>query len=735
MKPINVSKGFFSRFKTIKSAVDHAKAGETIVIEPGTYTEILYINKPITIIGNGSKEQIILEGGITINSNVKLENISITKNNFQQIDVGLLVNAGKTVVTDCLITKFDSIGIQLKHDSELELNNSTTSYVHCGVKVYGNASFLIKGSKVINCTGNGIWIVDNARGIIDDCLFQENVSAQIALENGSNITIQNSKIHSGQSNGIYIENAKGTILNCGLYENQNSQIYIVDGSNVTIKDSTIRLGKKETNGIYVENSSLEMENSKVSEHDYPQIFITEKSTIQLKKLKIFEGGGTGMRILESSTGVIEECEMFNNGPFPQISIESDSNISIQNSHIHSGNKQGIKFDRAKGGIFDCVFEENQSRQVEIHNESNVEIKTTVIHNGKSETNGVFVSDRSIVEIDYCIISEHEYPQIFVEQKSKIHLIKTKVIDGKESGGMRILESTGLIDQCEFSNNGAYPHISIENESDITVENCQIHSGQGYGININHAKGTINDCSLYENEFVQLDIENSGYAEVNRCRIYNGKSNGVRVSGNATALIQDVNVYSHPEDYSQVVIKTGGNPIFRRCKVYGGLANGFYIIQNGMGTIEDCYVYDNQSNFSILENSEPILRRNRILNGKEYGVNVTDSNPIIENCIFSDNDLDDIFIDKNSKPILLQNEFTSKPVNEAKQDADNSHSKYEEALGFNPYNMKKDELKARLLDEKKKWLNRINAPNFEKRQESERMLMLIEELEKELLINS
>lgn len=735
MKIINVSKGFFSRFKTIKSAVDHAKAGETIVVEPGTYTEILYINKPITIQGNGSKEQIILEGGITISSNVKLEHISITKNNLQQIDVGLLVNAGKAVVTDCLITRFDSTGIMLKQDSELELNNSTTSYVHCGVKVYGNAFFLIKGSNVINCTGNGIWIVDNARGIIDDCVFQENESAQIALENGSDITIQNSKIHSGQSNGIYIKNANGTILNCGLYENQNSQIYISDGGNATINDSTIRLGKKETNGIYVGNSSLKMENSKVSEHDYPQIFVTEKSTIQLKKLKICEGEGSGIRILESSTGVIEECEMSSNGLFPQISIESDSNITIQNSHIHSGNNQGIKFDRAKGVIFECVIEQNQSRQVEIHNGSNVEMKTTVINNGKSETNGVFVSDRSIVEMDFCIISDHDYPQIFVEQKSKIHLIKTKVIDGKDSGGMRILESIGLIDQCEFSNNGAYPHISIENKSDITVENCQIHSGQGYGININNSKGIINDCSLYENEFVQLDIENSSYAEVNRCRIYKGMSNGVRISSNATALFQDVNVYDHPENYSQVVIKTGGNPIFRRCKVFEGHADGFYFVQNGLGTIEDCYVYDNQSNFSILEDSEPILRRNRILNGKQYGVYVADSNPIIENCIFSDNDLDDIYIDENSKPILLQNEFTSKTVNEARHDADNSHSKYEEALGFNPYNMKKDELKARLLDEKKKWLNRINAPNFEKRQEAERMLMLIEDLEKELLINS
>ena len=55
-----------------------------------------------------------------------------------------------------------------------------------------------------------------------------------------------------------------------------------------------------------------------------------------------------------------------------------------------------------------------------------------------------------------------------------------------------------------------------------------------------------------------------------------------------------------------------------------------------------------------------------------------------------------------------------------------------ALGDDPRQLGKEEIEKRIVDAQKKWLKRINAPSLERRQEAERMLVVIEEVQKTFL---
>jgi nitrous oxidase accessory protein len=45
----NLSVGAGAQFTTIQQAVDAAKPGDTVLVAPGTYTENIVVNKPLTI--------------------------------------------------------------------------------------------------------------------------------------------------------------------------------------------------------------------------------------------------------------------------------------------------------------------------------------------------------------------------------------------------------------------------------------------------------------------------------------------------------------------------------------------------------------------------------------------------------------------------------------------------------------------------------------------------------------
>lgn len=735
LNTITVTKKFFSKYRTIQSAVNHAQPGDTIVLEPGKYKEQVIIKKLVSIVGNGEKGEVVFSGNIHAETNLIVKNITFNPEYSTKTQVSLRVVGGKTIVEDCLFMNVELVSIFADYsDASLYVKNTTFTEANKGIEVINGASLVVEDSKFINLQSNGVVASKNATANIQRCLFQGIEYPSVFIAEEAEVTVEDSKIHSGSFRAVDIANAKGIFINSEIYENEGTQIF-VDNGEAIIEDCQIYNGGEPANGILAKESEVKIKNSTIHNHQRPQIF-AEKAKILIKETKIFDSPtSNGIRMIDESEVILFDCDIYKHGDYPQISVEESSKIHLVKSRIFSNDGAGIIFEKAgKGIIEECSIYDNGWRQVNVDEESDVKLIRTKIYSGKEETNGIIVTGASTTEIVGCAISDHEYPQLFIDEKSNFHMRESKIFDGRDSCGMRILDATGSIERCEFTNNGQYPHIVIEQQSEVKVLGSQIHSGQGLGIVVNNAKGIIHDCDIYNNEHIQLQIEDGAYAEVNSCRIYDGHTHGIRISSGARATIQDVSIFGHRSEYAQVVVKEGGNPIFQRCKVFDGAGDGFFFIDKGIGTIEDCYVYNNaDSNFLIVKDSAPILRRNRILNGK-FGVYVEEANPIIENCIFNDHLYEDFYFDENSNPALIENEFNSIGKREGNQGRQQSQaSKYEEILGFNPYEMDLEELKVRLMEEKRKWINRMNAPNIEKRQEAERALMLIEELEKELYV--
>lgn len=535
------------------------------------------------------------------------------------------------------------------NSSKLQMNGCEI-IGHDFPQIYAEKSTLsLKESKLFDSTSNAIRLLEDCHATIEDCEIFNHKNLQISVETGSFVAIHNSAIFDGEGSAIHFEDAQGIIKYCNIYQNSFRQLNICDGSEVTVNHTHIYNPKPEASGCFVNNfSTLFMNDCEIEGHEKPQIYI-EQSMLELKSSKIHDGTGNGIRLLNEAEGIIEDCDIYQHNDYPQISVENFSNILLQQSKIHSNNSSGVLFEKAHGVIKDCVIYKNRWRQIDVAIESEVEIVNTTIYHGKEETNGLVVTNASTAEIANCIFSDHDFLQILVNETSKFYLKDSKIINGRDdiSCGIRIIDASGSIEQCEFHHNGESPQIAIEHQSEVTVRDCQIHSGKGIGILILCAKGIIKNCNIYNNAFTQLEIDDNAFAEVSNCRIYDGYTHGIRVSNRSRAYFQDVLIYDHYGEVAQVVIKKEANPVFQRCKIFNGSGDGFFILEKGLGLIEDCLIYNNDNyNFCIVQSSEPILRRNHIYHGR-IGVYIDEANPIIENCTITDHSDANIFFDDDN----------------------------------------------------------------------------------------
>jgi Trypsin-like peptidase domain/Right handed beta helix region len=97
------------QYTSIKEALAHLTNGGKIIVRPGTYSDNdLHIDKSINLIGDGSPEDIILNGRISIGwqANVMLKNVTISGGYLFGVEV-----VGRVTIENCNITSRTAVNI------------------------------------------------------------------------------------------------------------------------------------------------------------------------------------------------------------------------------------------------------------------------------------------------------------------------------------------------------------------------------------------------------------------------------------------------------------------------------------------------------------------------------------------------------------------------------------------------------------------------------------------------
>ncbi|MDD3366981.1 MAG: right-handed parallel beta-helix repeat-containing protein [Sphaerochaetaceae bacterium] len=211
-------------YDTIQAAIDGAENGNTILIEAGTYTENVYINKRLTLKADAD---VIVDGTVQITvEDVKIEGLTVKPKATHRIPgisspIAFFVGARAKVSFDNVIVDGgnpDNIGTKK------------------GIKAMPGAAFTVKNSTFENLkTGifvNGIKESTRTTMAADDNTFTNNW-AGIGGTESSDVTITNNTFESiapggegiGLGEGVVMYDAEGTAIDENALEDTNTFTY------------------------------------------------------------------------------------------------------------------------------------------------------------------------------------------------------------------------------------------------------------------------------------------------------------------------------------------------------------------------------------------------------------------------------------------------------------------------------------------------------------------------------
>ena len=164
------------------------------------------------------------------------------------------------------------------------------------------------------------------------------------------------------------------------------------------------------------------------------------------------------------------------------------------------------------------------------------------------------------------------------------------------------ESVVITKQLEIIGDGPLEDIIIESADSncllMQTDYALVHgltfseTGRHYTVNIPQGQLVIEECNITANSNYSVVAIGGSTANpiIRRCQIHDGKWNGIWVSNKARGTVEDCEIFDNGS--SGIGVGQGGNLTIRRCRINwnGGKAIGVY--NNGTATVEDCDLTDN-----------------------------------------------------------------------------------------------------------------------------------------------
>jgi len=342
------------QYQTLQSAINAAKAGDTILVGPGTYLERIRLKEGIILKSDGDDtkgeiglkraEATIIDGGGQNEKHANAPGVTMaeksTLNGFTVTNVG----------------EYDDAVWQKHHATK----GDHQSYEHIGAPgtpgISANVNCRVSNNIVHHIGYTGIAITGSLKGDGDGCsphvfrnICYRNMGGGIGSMCKSTAMIQENVCYQNFYAGIGHDNASPTVLRNVCYENIRAGIGISEGAcpivrgNKCYKNRRAGIGTRTgttTRPIIEDNDCYENDMAGIGSEDHAAPIIRNN---RCSKNKL---AGIGSRTHASPTIIGNEC--FQNEAVG-IGQESDSVTTLIGNHCHHNKMAGIGFERCQSG--------------------------------------------------------------------------------------------------------------------------------------------------------------------------------------------------------------------------------------------------------------------------------------------------------------------------------------------------------------------------------------------------
>jgi F-box protein 11 len=338
-------------FRTIADAVAAAAPGTRIFVRPGTYREVLKIERPVEIIGEGPASGIILEGtgGTVIQGRAEsffLHGFTIRGSPGEATGSPLVdILRGTTLLEDCVLAAGDT-GLSVTGNRTRAILRRLTLHTFRtgGVRISGRASAQLYGCRISSSRSGiavgegaeagirgchidggyyGIEFDSRAEGILQGTEVTRYAYAGILVREGANPALQKCAIHHGNFGIEVSDRGKGVFEDCDIAGNARG-LFITRSGNPLVRRCTIHDGQF---GVGASDRGKGVfEECRITGNLYAGVSARGGAHPRLTRCQITGNRDVGVWVYEKAMATVEGCDLTGNarGPF---TIEAGSRVT------------------------------------------------------------------------------------------------------------------------------------------------------------------------------------------------------------------------------------------------------------------------------------------------------------------------------------------------------------------------------------------------------------------------
>ena len=309
-------------YTSIGAAIAAAAGGERILIRPHVYGEALKVDKPLELIGDGQREQIIIEsrGSHPIffqTSFGRVANLTIRQLGGEGW-FGVNIPQGQLVLEDCDIT---------------------SESLAC-VGIHKAANPILRRNRIHSGKQSGIFLFENGRGTLEDNDVFGNGFSGVEIKTGADPVLRRNRIHDGKQSGVMVgEKAKGVLEDNDIFGNGFSGVEIKTGGDPVLRRNRIHDGKQCGVKVFKEGKGV-LEDNDILANGLSGVEIGTGANPVLRRNRIHDGKQCGVMVLEEGKGVLEDNDIFGNA-FAGVEIRDLGSPTLRRNRIMK-NREAIR---------------------------------------------------------------------------------------------------------------------------------------------------------------------------------------------------------------------------------------------------------------------------------------------------------------------------------------------------------------------------------------------------------
>jgi parallel beta-helix repeat protein len=208
-------------YVTISKAITAARPGTLIRVRPGHYREGLIIDKPLEIVGDGDRGDVIVEA---IGADVAL--FKTTMGRIANLTLRQ-VGGGEWCAVDIVQGRL-----------ELEDCDITSRTLAC-IAIHAGADARIRRNLIHDGNQGGVMVFDNGQGTLEDNDIFGNALAGLEIREGGNPMVRQNRIHDNRGGVLVWVAGQGTLENNDIVANTSRGIEIREGGNPIVRGNRI----------------------------------------------------------------------------------------------------------------------------------------------------------------------------------------------------------------------------------------------------------------------------------------------------------------------------------------------------------------------------------------------------------------------------------------------------------------------------------------------------------------